>query len=81
MTGVFPGDQVVKTLRFCCRVCGFDAWSGNLRFHMPGDAASCHPTPPSSARKKKSMTVVLFYYCVINYHKLSGLKQQTFIII
>lgn len=51
-------------LRFCCRLCGFDAWSGNLRSHMPGDAAAPPPSP-----KKKSMTVVLFYYCVINYHK------------
>ena len=25
----FPGGPVVKTLRFHCRGCGFDLWSGN----------------------------------------------------
>ena len=25
----FPGGPMVKTLRFQCRGCGFDPWSGN----------------------------------------------------
>ena len=29
--GDFPGRQVVKTLCFHCRGCGFDPWSGELR--------------------------------------------------